>query len=262
MRRWRSRALILIVAALAIASLSISCGGNFVIRDTTGAPVPAAYVAYHHEGSRFAIAESVTYQASRLALLESDGAGRVVIPRRLHARWPVVDLPPQVSVDLIYAPTLHNALAWISRGVAVSRPGEFAVAADLTSVRLDDVAGDPVLWQGTLENLSSLLGRLTSQPTSGEATPELTGELIGHFKSEYAAMLDRYGETPRTRAGMPAAVASSTDQEKRAWQAMVDKDLKERPRWGDELRRRFASEINLYSREWDRSKLTSNKTPK
>ena len=248
MRRWRSRALLLIVVALALASFSISCGRTFVIRDASGAPVPGAYVAYHHEGSRFAIAESVTYEASRLALLKSDSAGRVVIPTTIHAHWPLVDTPPKVTVDLIYAPTLHNGLAWISRGVAISRPREFEVARDLTSVRLEDVAGDPALYQGTLENLSSLLGRLTSQPTSGEATPELTGELIAHFKSEYAAMLDRYGETPRTRPSMPAAVVNGTDQELRAWQAMVDKDLAERPLWGDELRRRFATEISLYSR--------------
>jgi hypothetical protein len=247
MRRWRSRALILIVAALAIASFSISCGRTFVIRDAFGAPVSDAYVAYHHEGSRFAIAESVTYQASRLALLKSDSAGRIVIPSAFHARWPIVESPPTVTVDLIYAPTLHNGLAWISRGVALSRPGEFEVAPDLTSVRLENVAGDPVLYQGTLENLSSLLSRLTSQPTSGEATPGLTGELIAHFKSEYAAMLDRYGATPRSRPTMPAAVASGLDQEKAAWEAMVEKDLKERPHWGDELRRRFATEIRLYS---------------
>lgn len=248
MRGWRSRALILIIAALVMASVSISCGRTFVIRDPMGAPVSGAYVAYHREGSRFAIAESVTYQASRLALLKSDGAGRIVIPWAVHARWPILDTPPKVNVDLIYAPTLHNGLAWITRGVAISRPREFEVAPDVTSVRLENVADDPVLYQGTLENLSSLLGRLTSQPTSGDATPGLTGELIAHFKSEYAAMLDRYGETPRIQPSMPSAVTSSTDQEKRAWQAMVEKDLAERPRWGDELRRRFATEISVYSR--------------
>ena len=192
--------------------------------------------------------ESVTYQASHLELLKSDSAGRVVIPWAVHARWPFIETPPKVSVDLIYAPTLHNGLAWITRGVAISRPREFEVAPDLTFVRLEDVAGDPVLYQGTLENLSSLLGRLTSQPTSGDATPGLTGELIAHFKSEYAAMLDQYGETPRIAPSMPPAVTASTDQEKREWQAMVDKDLSERPRWGDELRRRFATEISVYNR--------------
>jgi hypothetical protein len=248
MRRWRSRAFILIVVALTIASVSISCGRSFVIRDALGAPVSGAYVAYHYEGSRFAIAESVTYQASRLALLESDSAGRVVIPWTLHAHWPIVETAPKLTVDLIYAPTLHNGLAWIVPGVGVSRPRAFDVPGDPSTVRLEDVSGDPLLWTGTLENLSSLLGRLTSQPTRGEATPELTGELIAHFKSEYAVMLGRYGETPRTRPSMPVGVANSTDQERRAWQAMVEKDLAERPRWEDELRRRFATEINLYSR--------------
>src|SRR5262245_33957400 len=111
MRRWRSRALILIIVAFVMASVSISCGRTFVIRDRVGSPVSGAYVAFHREGSRLAIAESVTYQASHLELLKSDSAGRVVIPWAVHARWPFIETPPKVSVDLIYAPTLHNGLA-------------------------------------------------------------------------------------------------------------------------------------------------------
>ena len=45
---------------------------------------------------------------------------------------------------------------------------------------------------------------------------------------------------------MPDAVRASRDQEKAEWQAMVDKDLAARPRWGDELQRRFSTEIDIY----------------
>jgi hypothetical protein len=247
MKRVWSRALVLGVVVLAIASVSIDCGRTFVISDTGGTPVPGAYVAYHHEGHTYAIVESVSYQASQLALLQSDAAGRVVVPPAIHVRWPIVQSHADMTIDLIYAPMLHNGLAWVSHRAAVSRPREFEVSTDLATVRLEDVSTDPFLWQSTLENLSSLLSRLMSRPTRGENTPRLTVELVDHFQGEYAAILDRYGETPRAMPNMPESVRWDTGQEKRAWQAMVDKDLAQRPLWGDELKRRFATEIGLYA---------------
>ena len=245
----RSRALVLGIAALAVASVSIDCGRTFVISNGRGTPVSGAYVAYHHEGRTYALVESVSYQASQLAILQSDTAGRVVVPWAVHAHWPIVQGHADMTIDLIYAPMLHNGLAWVSHRTAVSRPREFEVSTDLASVRLEDLSGDPSLWQGTLENLSSLLSRLTSQPTRGQNTPRFTGELVDHFKDEYAAILDRYGETPRAIPDMPESVRWSTEEEKRGWQAMVDRDLAQRPRWGDELRRRFATEIAIYQRQ-------------
>ena len=246
-QRW-SRSLALAVVVLAMASVTIDCGRTFVIGDAGGTPVSGVYVAYHHEGRTYSVVESVTYQASPLALLQSDASGRVVIPWAVHAHWPIIQGGAEPTIDLIYAPTLHNGLAWVSHRTAVSRPREFDVSPDLASVRLEDVSTDPSLWQGTLMNLGSLLSRLTSQPTRSLDTSRLTGELIDHFTREYAAILDRYGETPRAVPSMPESVRWSTEEEKRAWQAMTDKDLAERPRWGDELRRRFATEIDIYAR--------------
>lgn len=244
-RRW-SRALVLSLAVLAMASVSVNCGRTFVVSDMVGSPVRGGYVAFHHEGTTYAVVEAISYQASRQALLQSDAVGRVVIPWAVHVHWPLVQTHPDVNIDLIYAPTLHNALAWVSRLGAVSRPREFEVSTDLANVRLEDVSGDPFLWQSTLMNLSSLLSRLTSQPTTGEGTSRLTGELVDHFKGEYTAILDRYGQVLRPLPNMPASVRYGTEQEKRAWQAMVEKDLAQRPRWGDELKRMFGTEIELY----------------
>jgi hypothetical protein len=232
-----------------VASVSIDCGRTFVISDTGGTPVSGAYVAYHHEGRTYSLGESVSYQASQIALLQSDAAGRVAVPPAIHVHWPIVQTHADMTIDLIYAPMLHNGLAWVSHRTAVSRPREFEVSTDLANVRLEDVSADPTLWQGTLENLSSLLSRLTSRPTSGENTPRFTGEMVDHFKAEYAEILERYGETPRAIPAMPESVRWSTEEEKRAWRAMVDKDLTQRPRWGDELKRRFATEIDIYARQ-------------
>src|SRR5438093_2130120 len=119
------RALILIVAILAVASVSIDCGRTFAMTDMRGAPVRGAYAAYHYEGTTFALVESVSYQASPLAVVQSDSTGQMVIPGAIHVHWPLVQTHPAVNVDLIYAPPLHNGLAWVSRLGAVSRPREF-----------------------------------------------------------------------------------------------------------------------------------------
>jgi hypothetical protein len=245
-RRWK-QALILILVVLAIASVSIRLGRTFVIRDTRGTPVPAAYVAYHYEGTTFALVEALSYDASPLALLQSDAAGRVVVPGAVYVHWPLIQSHPAVMIDLIYAPTLHNGLASVRRH-AVSRPPEFEVSTDRGTVRLDDASNDPFLWQGTMWNLSSLLSDLTSHPSPDERTSRLTDQLVKDFIREYREILDRHGQTLRPRPHMPPAVQYATEQEKQAWRAMVEKDLAERPRWEDELKRRFATEIALYEK--------------
>jgi|KBSSwiS6_1023812.scaffolds.fasta_scaffold12275_2 hypothetical protein len=248
MSRWWSRALILGLAVLFLASVSLSCGRTLLITDAQGAPVAGAYVAYHHEGTTYGIAESLTYEASRIDVLRSDAAGQVAVPWAMHLHWPLIQSGSEIAVNLVYAPALHNGLASVNRRVAVSRPREFDVSADLKTVRLEDLTTDPALWQGTLMNLGSLLSRLTSQEMRGEPTPALLDELIEEFRKEYLTILAHFGETPRPSPDMPEAVRWATDQEKTAWRAMVERDLSERPRWGDELKRQFATEFDIYGR--------------
>jgi hypothetical protein len=235
------------VAALVLATVSVDCGRTFVISDVRGIPVAGAYVGYRYEGTTFALVEALSYRSGRRAFVQSDAAGRVVIPRTVHIRWPLVRSRPRIHVDFIYAPTLHNGLAWVSRLAVVSRPGEFGVSPDRARVRLEDVAHDPFLWQGTLMNLSSLLGGLGSEPIRGMDATTLRAELIGHFLAEYAAILDRHGDTHRPRPQMPAGLEYGGAEEKRAWREMVEKDLTERPRWRDELERRFGTEADIHS---------------
>ena len=105
MKRLWSRALVLGVAALAVASVSIDCGRTFVVSNMGGTPITGAYVAYHHEGRTYGIAESVSYQASQLALLKSDAKGSVVVPPAVHVHWPIIQTGADLTIDLIYAPT-------------------------------------------------------------------------------------------------------------------------------------------------------------
>jgi hypothetical protein len=248
MRRWLWRGLIAIVAILAFASVSISCGRTLLVTDVQGTPVQGAYAIYHYEGSAFGLVESVTYQATPLAIIKTDVDGRAAIPGGIHIHWPLVQSGPRLAVNLIYAPSLHNGLAWLNTRVPVSREQEFQVSNDLSHVQLADVSADPARWRGTLENLSSLIGQFKSREMRGETFPQLSDELVEHFKNEYVQIINRHGDTPRTRPEMPVLVRAGPDQDKAAWQAMVDKDLGERPLWRDELKRRFGTEIDIYSR--------------
>ena len=245
MTRRRSLAVGLSLAVVTMASVSIDLGRTFVVSDMQGVPAPGVYVAYHREGSTFAVVESLTYRASRDTLVRGDAAGRVVVPGAVHLHWPVIQTHPALTVDLIYAPTLHNGLASLRRFGPVSRRGQFEISADGDDVRLEDLTGDPDLWQGTLMNLGSLIGRLTSAATDPD-TKRLTDELITQFTGEYAALLERHGDTPRPVPPMPASVRHGPEADRQSWREMIDQDPAKRPRWRDELTRRFATEVKVY----------------
>ncbi len=215
------------LAVVTMASVSIDCGRTFVVSDMQGVPAPGAYVAYHREGSTFAVVESLTYRASPDTLVRGDGAGRVVVPGAVHLHWPVIQTDPDLTVDLIYAPTLHNGLASLHRFGPVSRRGEFEISADGDTVRLADLSEDPVLWQGTLMNLGSLIGRLTSGAATDSDTTRLTDELIMQFTGEYAALLERHGDTPRPVPPMPASLLYGPEADRQSWREMIDQDLDE-----------------------------------
>ena len=259
MNRRRYLAVLLGLALLALSSVSINRGRMLRVADITGVPVDAVFVIYHHEGYRLNPAHSTTYEASPRSIAQSRSAGLVEIPRSVHLHWPFpFETHPELRVDLVYAPALHNGLATIGDR-AITRPGAFYVADDLASVRLADLSESPVLWEGTLRNLSSILGRLigerSSSPPWRRARPEmaaLTRVLAAHFAKEYRAFLERYREVTRPRPPMPPGLQFSTEEERRAWKEMVDRDLAREPRWGDLAQRLFAREVEHFaSVEWD-----------
>ena len=255
MTRRRFRVIAVGLALLTLASGSIERGRTLQIVDMSGAPVQDVLVVYHHEGDRPNPAHTTTYEASGRSLIQSSSAGRVEIPLSAHVHWPFpIETHPRLSVDLVYAPALHNGLATIV-GMASAQPGAFVVARDLANVTLGDLSERPDLWEGTLRNVSSMIGRLigdqTSRPPRRRARPEttaLTRVLIGHFSREYSAFLDRYGDVARPRPEMPNALRlSSTEAERRAWEKMIDQDLAREPRWGDVAQRLFARDVERFA---------------
>jgi hypothetical protein len=241
---------------LVLASVSINCGRTLQIVDLNGAPVRTVLVTYHHEGGRLSLAHPVTYEASGRSLIQGGSDGRVRIPLSIHVHWPFpIEMHPRLIVDLVYAPPLHNGLATIY-GRGISRPGAFFVDDDLATVKLGNLSEDPGLWEGTMRNVSSIIGRLRYERSFGQPrrrpraqTAELTRRLIEHFTSDYAAFLDRYGDVARPRPEMPAVVRQGTAAERQAWEEMVELDLAREPLWGDVARRLFAVEVERFARE-------------
>jgi hypothetical protein len=243
-------------ATLVLASVSIEGGRTLHVVDMSGTPVRGVWVAYHHEGARLNPAHSTTYQATGRSLVQADSAGKADIPSSVHVHWPFpIEAPPRLRIDLVYAPGLHNGLATIGDR-AIARPGA-AVAEDLATVSLADLSEDPERREGTLMNVSSIIATVISEqtvrPPRRQATPEtamLTRALVDDFSSEYKAFLERYGHVTRPRPEMtPALRGSSTEAERRAWEAMVDKDLAREPLWGDRAERLFAREVEQFTRE-------------
>jgi hypothetical protein len=248
--------LVVIGLTLALASVSIARGRTLHVMDTNGAPVPGVWVVYHHEGTRPNPAHSTTYQATGRSLIQGDAAGRVDIPASVHLHWPFpLETHPSLRIDLVYAPGLHNGLATIGDR-AITRPGA-VVANDLASVTLADLSSSPERWEGTLMNVSSIISDLISErslrPPRRKAGPEttaLTRVLVEDFSHEYQAFLDSYGHVTRPRPEMPAALrSSSSETERRAWEAMVDRDVAREPLWGDRAERLFAREVEQFAGE-------------
>ena len=255
MIRRRSFAVALALAPLALSSVSLDLGRTLRVVDNNGAAVEDVFVIYHHEGYRLNPAHSTTYEASRRSIARSGSGGRVEIPPSVHMHWPFpIESHPRLRVDLVYAPAFHNGLATIVDR-AIAQPGAFDVAGDLVGVTLADLSGSPDLWEGTLRNLSMMIGQLigerSSNPPRHRARPEtaaLTRVLAGQFVQEYGAFLARYRDVTRPRPEMPPGIRFLAEQERRAWNEMVDRDLAREPRWGDVAQRLFARDAERFVR--------------
>lgn len=250
MRPPRRRLIVIGLALLVLASVSLDCGRVLRVVDTNGSPVRTVLIVYHREGGRLNL-HPQTYQASAPSVLEGGPDGRVWIRPSIYMHLPFpLETHPTITVDLVFAPLLHNGLATI-RDRAILDPGGFRVDDDLATVTLSDLAENPFLWQGTMMNVSSMIERLLAKDARQlprAKTVELR-LLIGYFTAEYQAYLARYGDVFRPRPEMPDVVRLGTVADKQAWEAMVDRDLAREPRWGNVARRLFASEVERLSRE-------------
>jgi hypothetical protein len=203
MTRRHFLALAIALALLALLSVSIDRGRTLRVVDISGAPVEGVFVVYHHEGHRPNPAHTTTYDASSRSIAQSRSVGRVEISPSVHVHWPFpIETHPGLRVDLLYAPAFHNGLATIGDR-AIAQPGAFDVAGDLASVRLVDLSDSPALWEGTLRNLSSIIGRLIGEQSSSPPrrrarpeTPALTRVLAGRFVQEYGASGTSFNNSP------------------------------------------------------------------
>jgi hypothetical protein len=254
MTRRRLLAVASVPTVLTLLSVSVDRGRTLEVLDFNGKPVESFFVIYHHEGSRPNPVHPITYEASRRSITQSNSAGSVEIPPSLHVHWPFpIESHPRLRVDLVYAPVFHNGHATIVES-AVAKPGIFDVAGDLATVKLADLSDSPALWEGTLRNLSSIIGRLDDERSSGAPrrraqaeTTALIRVLAGHFVKEYEAFLHKYGAVARPRPEMPYGLQFSTENERRAWKEMVDRDLEREPKWGDVAQRLFAAEAKRFA---------------
>jgi hypothetical protein len=246
--------LLVFVLLLAAASVSIHAGGTLRIVDAQGQPI-RAYVAYRYQGSTLNPVHPVTYNASAMALVQADADGRVTFPLAVHVHLPFpLQTHPSRWVEMVYAPSLHNALARFG-STAISERGVFEFDRDARRVVMTDASEQPAIWEGTLSTLSSMIQQVVPKPFRPDArlrdrdptTAGLALELIGQFRQEYDAYLARHGDAVRP---MPPRPQMWNDEDKRRWGEMVAADLAAEPTRGIQARRLYGY-YSTYFREYE-----------
>jgi hypothetical protein len=250
-RRWVTFSIpAVLLAIVAATSITIERGRTVRVVDAHGAPVPGVLAVFHYEGSRLNFVHTSTYRAGPLSLARGDAGGRVEINRSVHVHPPFpLEGSTRLVVDLLYAPSLRNGWATILQS-AVARDEIWSVAEDLETVTLHDLSDRPELWEGTLRNVSSVAHQLLAAKTSTTIQGgDLLNEWLAGFSQDYTAFLARHGEALRPRPQMNAALSATTsDADRRSWEEMTDRSLQQEPRWGDLVRRLFASDVEQFAR--------------
>lgn len=243
MRARVKRRLVLLAAALALG-LGLLCVDfapprPLLLRDGSGAPVPDAWIAYHHHRDRFNFVDSLGWVTPG-GLLRSDAGGTVRIPARLGLK-PPLDSRSRIRLDLVYAPRLHYA-----RGPVVPE-GEVVLV-------LDDLAADPELWERALDRLySAVRFQFWPPDTAGDGrdrrnvrvAPEELDPLVEAVGVEYGAFLAQHADTPR---------APPDAEQMRGWtpeqHARMQEDLAQRPLWGQHMAQRWQRDIERLEKAW------------
>lgn len=224
---------LVLLPLLVAASVSYTSGYSLDIEDVSGRP-QTSYALYNHQGYSLNPAHPVSYNATGLTVVRSDDNGHLTIPAAFHVHWPFpLQTHPRLRIAMIYVPRSHNAWTRIVERSPASAAGVWQMTARNRAMVVD-VSDRPEHWSLTLSNLSFFMYPAVRDADHSRAGPLL--ELVGHFRTEYNAFLARHSNSPRPLPPMPPLF---TDDEKRAWKAMVDKDLSERPTWGLEVRRLY-----------------------
>jgi hypothetical protein len=239
--------LLVVLALVALGTVSWTSATTVRFTDATGAPASEAYVRYHYHGDLLNLVHPITYIARGSVILRADGLGRVTIPGRLHVRRLLpLSMPPRLFIDHAYVPRLHNAFGPIAEGT-MSRPGVFTIDDGRQHVSVVDVSEDPDRWASSLEYLFDCIrGTLSRDGSMTPASPRDTRtaaharELVGHLRREYAAFLSRYGQTARVR---PPGPLGGSEQDRLVWEQQIEGQLAREPLWGPYFERMWRNNL-------------------
>ena len=194
----------LVVAALAVSSVSWTSPVSLRLADESGQPATDAYVVFHYYGHVINPVHSVTYVARTRAIVKATSDGTVNIPARVHIRRPLpLFTPPAAFIDFVYVPRLHNAFGPVAEQT-MSRAGVFTIAENRDGVMIADVSGSPERWERSIHQLYDCIrdtltpsGSSVASPPRDPATAAHVRELIVHLRREHAAFLETYRDVAR-----------------------------------------------------------------
>ena len=256
MKRVGTGIAVALLAVAGMATVSWTSGTALRFTDAAGAPALDAYVRYHYDGDLINPVHPVTYVARGSVIVRADALGSATIPGRFHVRSPLpLSMPPRLFIDHVYLPRFHNAFGPIAGGTA-SRPGVFAIDERRQLVTVFDVSEDPVRWASSLDYLFDCIRETLAR--DGSRTPASPGdtrtaaharELVGHLRREYAAFVDRYGQTARAR---PPAPQWGSERDRQLWEEQTTAQLAREPLWGPYVERMWRGNLAVLA-EFDKS---------
>lgn len=244
MKRLRRVTLILVIGLIAIGaatSVGVVMPRTVRIVGPDGTPVEA-WAAYHYDGYRFGLVETLTYTRAG-AIARPDPDGNLHLPGRIYLRLPI-DGWLGHRIDLLYAPNLHAAISYPLAADPSSR--SFSRSDDGGTISLADRTDDPEMWMRDFDTLFAfvrydLLGGWQRKIAAG---PQEVDHIARQVIDDYRAFLEHHAATPRATPTIGMEYLQYLPEaEREVTLARVREGLAREPLWGPHVERTWDKRI-------------------
>jgi len=219
-----------------------------------GSPAAGAWIAFHYRGHRCNFVDSIEYVRGG-GVVRADAEGRVVLPGRFYRKAPF-DAYLQPWIDLLYDPGSHYASMAGRR--QVSHAGFLESRANGSELVVTDRSGNPTAWERSLEELYALISYELVHRVESDREPRIRvsrdqlRELADALRSDYRALVERHGDTPRQPPEPDAYFRSRSAAEQEEIRDRIRADLERAPLWIDRLEHEWPEKLEELDRAIER----------
>lgn len=245
--RWLRRVALalalLLIAAVAVTSVSVVPSRTGTLLDASGRPLEGAYVAYSYRGYRFNFVDTLTYERPG-KIVRTDARGEFKTRGFVHVH-PPLDSALMPWIEWVYAPRLHFAFGPLAFWRA-SIPGVLEIDAEHDVAKLSDLTENPEWWSRTIDELYGQVGYALLSNERVPASKAIRRELLEHLREEYRAFMERHAETPR-KMPEPVNLRYMTEEEREKSLAQIRESYEREPLWGQLMERLMERRLRTLS---------------